>query len=59
MKISVDIGGSGQGGPRLTNGSADFAFIAREMMGREESRPSSTSLATSRWRSLSPGAAWR
>ena len=36
VKISVDIGGSGQGGPRLTNGSADFGFIAREMMGREE-----------------------
>lgn len=36
VKISVDIGGSGQGGPRITNGSADFAFIAREMMGREE-----------------------
>ena len=36
VKISVDIGGSGQGGPRLTNGSADFAFISREMMGREE-----------------------
>lgn len=36
VKISGDIGGSGQGGPRLTNGSADFAFIAREMMGREE-----------------------
>jgi phosphate transport system substrate-binding protein len=36
VRISVDIGGSGQGGPRLTNGSADFAFIAREMMGREE-----------------------
>jgi phosphate transport system substrate-binding protein len=36
VKISVDIGGSGQGGPRLTDGSADFAFIAREMMGREE-----------------------
>src|SRR5260370_41112418 len=36
VKISVDIGGSGQGGPRLTSGSADFAFIAREMMGREE-----------------------
>jgi phosphate transport system substrate-binding protein len=36
VKISVDIGGSGQGGPRLTNGAADFAFIAREMMGREE-----------------------
>ncbi len=36
VKISADIGGSGQGGPRLTNGSADFAFIAREMMGREE-----------------------
>lgn len=36
VHISVDIGGSGQGGPRLTNGSADFAFIAREMMGREE-----------------------
>ena len=35
VTISVDIGGSGQGGPRLTNGSADFAFIAREMMGRE------------------------
>jgi phosphate transport system substrate-binding protein len=36
VKISVDIGGSGQGGPRLTSGVADFAFIAREMMGREE-----------------------
>ena len=36
VKISVEIGGSGQGGPRLTNGAADFAFIAREMMGREE-----------------------
>jgi phosphate transport system substrate-binding protein len=36
VKISVDIGGSGQGGPRLTNGSADFGFISREMMGREE-----------------------
>lgn len=36
VKISVDIGGSGQGGPRLTSGTADFAFIAREMMGREE-----------------------
>lgn len=36
VKISVDIGGSGQGGPRLTAGTADFAFIAREMMGREE-----------------------
>src|ERR1700745_813710 len=36
VKISVEIGGSGQGGPRLTNGKADFAFIAREMMGREE-----------------------
>ncbi len=36
VKISVEIGGSGQGGPRLTNGTADFAFIAREMMGREE-----------------------
>ncbi len=36
VKISVDIGGSGQGGPRLTTGAADFAFIAREMMGREE-----------------------
>lgn len=36
VKISIDIGGSGQGGPRLTNGTADFAFIAREMMGREE-----------------------
>jgi phosphate transport system substrate-binding protein len=36
VKISVDIGGSGQGGPRLTNGTADFAFIARELMGREE-----------------------
>ncbi len=35
VKITADIGGSGQGGPRLTNGSADFAFIAREMMGRE------------------------
>ena len=36
VKISVDIGGSGQGGPRLTNGAADFGFIGREMMGREE-----------------------
>jgi phosphate transport system substrate-binding protein len=36
VKISVEIGGSGQGGPRLTSGVADFAFIAREMMGREE-----------------------
>jgi phosphate transport system substrate-binding protein len=36
VRISVDIGGSGQGGPRLTKGTADFAFIAREMMGREE-----------------------
>jgi phosphate transport system substrate-binding protein len=36
VNISVDIGGSGQGGPRLTSGVADFAFIAREMMGREE-----------------------
>ena len=36
VKISVEIGGSGQGGPRLTNGTADFGFIAREMMGREE-----------------------
>jgi len=36
VKISVDIGGSGQGGPRLTAGTADFGFIAREMMGREE-----------------------
>jgi phosphate transport system substrate-binding protein len=36
VKISVDIGGSGQGGPRLTSGAADFGFIAREMMGREE-----------------------
>lgn len=35
VHISVDIGGSGQGGPRLTNGTADFAFIARELMGRE------------------------
>jgi len=34
--IESEIGGSGQGGPRLTNGKADFAFIAREMMGREE-----------------------
>lgn len=36
VKISVDIGGSGQGGPRLTSGIADFGFIGREMMGREE-----------------------
>ena len=36
VKIASDIGGSGQGGPRLTNGTADFAFLAREMMGREE-----------------------
>jgi phosphate transport system substrate-binding protein len=36
VTIDSEIGGSGQGGPRLTNGKADFAFIAREMMGREE-----------------------
>jgi phosphate transport system substrate-binding protein len=36
VHISVDIGGSGQGGPRLTSGIADFGFISREMMGREE-----------------------
>jgi len=36
VKIDVEIGGSGQAGPRLTNGKADFAFNAREMMGREE-----------------------
>ncbi len=36
VKISVEIGGSGQGGPRLTSGTVDFGFIAREMMGREE-----------------------
>jgi phosphate transport system substrate-binding protein len=35
VTFQVDIGGSGQGGPRLTAGSADFAFISREMMGRE------------------------
>ena len=35
VKLQVDIGGSGQGGPRLTAGTADFAFISREMMGRE------------------------
>ncbi len=35
VKFQVDIGGSGQGGPRLTAGAADFAFISREMMGRE------------------------
>lgn len=36
VHFQIDIGGSGQGGPRLTNGTADFGFIAREMMGREE-----------------------
>lgn len=36
ISIAVDIGGSGQGGPRLTSGTADFAFISRELMGREE-----------------------
>ena len=36
VTIDTEIGGSGQGGPRLTNGKADFGFIAREMMGREE-----------------------
>jgi phosphate transport system substrate-binding protein len=36
VEISVEIGGSGQGGPRLTSGVADFGFISREMMGREE-----------------------
>ncbi|MGB7263948.1 MAG: substrate-binding domain-containing protein, partial [Terracidiphilus sp.] len=35
VQFQVDIGGSGQGGPRLTAGTADFAFISREMMGRE------------------------
>jgi phosphate transport system substrate-binding protein len=35
VRFQVDIGGSGQGGPRLTAGTADFAFISREMMGRE------------------------
>ena len=35
VTFQVDIGGSGQGGPRLTAGTADFAFISREMMGRE------------------------
>jgi phosphate transport system substrate-binding protein len=37
VHFQVDIGGSGQGGPRLTAGTADFAFISREMMGREVS----------------------
>ncbi len=36
VRISVEIGGSGQAGPRLTSGVVDFGFIAREMMGREE-----------------------
>jgi len=36
VKISVEIGGSGQGGPRLTSSVVDFGFIAREMMGKEE-----------------------
>jgi len=35
VHFQVDVGGSGQGGPRLTAGTADFAFISREMMGRE------------------------
>ena len=35
VRFQVDIGGSGQGGPRLTAGTADFAFISRELMGRE------------------------
>ena len=35
VTFQVDIGGSGQGGPRLTAGTADFAFISREMMGHE------------------------
>jgi phosphate transport system substrate-binding protein len=35
VNFHVDIGGSGQGGPRLSAGTADFAFISREMMGRE------------------------
>lgn len=35
VHFQVDIGGSGQGGPRLTAGTADFAFISRELMGRE------------------------
>jgi phosphate transport system substrate-binding protein len=36
VHLPVDVGGSGQAGPRLTNGSAQWAFIARELMGREE-----------------------
>lgn len=36
VTITTEVGGSGQGGPRLTSGVADFAFIAREMMGKEE-----------------------
>lgn len=36
VHFQADIGGSGQGGPRLTSGTADFGFISREMMGREE-----------------------
>jgi phosphate transport system substrate-binding protein len=36
VHITCDIGGSGQGGPRLTSGAADFAYLGREMMGREE-----------------------
>ncbi len=36
VNFAVEIGGSGQGGPRLTSGVVDFGFIAREMMGREE-----------------------
>ena len=36
VKITTEIGGSGQAGPRLTSGVVDFGFIAREMMGREE-----------------------
>jgi phosphate transport system substrate-binding protein len=36
VSIQCDIAGSGAAGPVLTNDSADFGFIAREMMIKEE-----------------------
>jgi len=36
VTIKADIEGSGAGGPSLTNGTADFGIIAREMMPKEE-----------------------
>jgi phosphate transport system substrate-binding protein len=36
VSIKADIEGSGAAGPSLTNGTADFGIIAREMMPKEE-----------------------